>query len=360
MKKLALTAGLLLSTLSFADVDYSRCNHLGMGFGNGMLDNDGKLVPAMGMTITDVKTVGSVQTYKLKGQMASFNGHVTNHESEISITRDRSGRVTKVKLGGEKPSQTMIDMYKSYTSPTGMYYQTGAYGSSTPQPMISVGSESVSLDQLTNEQAETAGISKSLTEYRKLQGERRKDKATLRKMKDHYAKINEVADYQFPFGQENEFEVQDGVCMMKSVSQRTYSTKTKEVTTQLMNSKESCEEIKKLHKKYEPKLNECQTVSETLNKEYWDTFGTQLVQSPYGMGGVVGGVAGGGAGGVVGGSMGGGYGYGYGFGGYGMTISGPIQVQLWTCENYYGVQPVPGFGTTGGWGQAPESNAQKQ
>lgn len=58
--------------------------------------------------------------------------------------------------------------------------------------------------------------------------------------------------------------------------------------------------------------------------------------------------------------MGGGYGYGNGFGGYGMTISGPIQVQLWTCENYYGVQPIPNFGTTGGWVEAPESNAQKQ
>lgn len=355
MKKLSLYTGLLLTSLSFADVDYSRCNHLGMGFGNGMLDNDGKLVAPNGMNITDVKTVGNVQTYKLKGQMASFSGLVTSYESEISVTRDKFGRVTKVKIGGDKPSQTMIDMYQSYSSPTGMYYQ-GAYGSSSQQPMIRVGNDSVSLDQLTDEQADTAGIRKPLTEFRKLQGERRKDKATLKKMKDHYAKINEVADYQIPFGQETEFEVQDGVCMMKSVSQRTYSTKTKEVTTKLMNSKESCEEIKKLHKKYEPKLNECQTVSNTLNQEYWDNFGSKFSQNPYGMGGIVGGAVGGSAGGMVGGSMGGGYGY----GGFGMTISGPIQTQLWTCENYYGVQPIPSFGTTGGWGQAPESNAQDQ
>lgn len=360
MKKISLYSGLLLTSLSFADVDYSRCNYLGMGFGNGMLDNDGKLVAAPGMTITDVKTQGLEQTYKIKGQVMSFTGAMTPMESEISVTRDKFGRVTKVKTGGDKPIQATIDMYKSFASPTNSYYPGGAYGNGSVQPMISVGGESLPLDQLTAEQAETAGISKPLTEYRKLQGERRKDKATLRKMKDQYAKINEVADYQIPFGQETEFEVQDGVCMLKSVSQRTYSTKSKEVKTQLMNSKESCEEIKKPHKKYESKLNECQTVGNTLNQEYWENFGSKLYQPSFGMGGIVGGVAGGGTGGVVGGSMGGGYGYGYGFGGYGMTITGPIQSQLWTCENYYGVQPIPSFGTTGGWGQAPESNAQKQ
>ena len=184
-------------------------------------------------------------------------------------------------------------MYKSFASPTNSYYPGGAYGNGSVQPMICVGNETVPLDQVTDEQAETTGIGKPLTEYRKLQGERRKYKATMRKIKVHYAKINEVADYHIPFGQETEFEVQDGVCMLKSVSLRTYSTRSKEVKTQLMNSKESCEEIKKLHKKYEPKLNECQSVSNTLHQEYWDNFGSKLYQPSFGMGGIVGGAGGG-------------------------------------------------------------------
>ena len=47
------------------------------------------------MTITDVKTDGGVQTYKLKGQIMNYFG---------AMTRDKFGRVTKVKNGGDKPS----------------------------------------------------------------------------------------------------------------------------------------------------------------------------------------------------------------------------------------------------------------
>lgn len=368
MKTLSLITGLLITSVSFADIDYTRCNQAGL-FG-ATIDNDGQIKPYDFLELQGKTTTGNEETYTFAYKSNyGIVGAQSAPRMILTVTRDENGKVVKVQSGGDKPDQQTIDMWKNMYQGGGT---VGGYGSGSgygggfvaggiaggfSEPYYNIDGKSVSLDKMTSEEAKSAGFGSAVDDYRKLSSQRRKDKKTLEAMKKAYKKIHDKADYVFPFGQESEFEIKDGVCMLKSMSNRQYSTKTKEVTTQLISSRQGCEEVQKLYKKYEPRLNECQSVSNSLNKEYWENFGSKHQLSPWG--GSVGGIAGGYAGGfggsyVNGGGMAGGYptsgiviGGGYAGGFNSSPYVGPISGELWSCEQFYGVGRIEG-GVVGG------------
>lgn len=355
MKKMILASTLLVSTQAFADIDYSRCIQA-MGIGHGIvIDNDGKVGPADFMTVKSRSTEGLIETVVLEMK----DGFNKGYETKVTIERDEQGRIVRAGTGGDRPDKKTIEMWsQAYSNP---YY--GNWNSKVSEPVYNIDGKKVPLDKVTKEQAKKAGFDGSLDEFRKLKAQRRKDKKTLKSMNDVYKKIHAKADYVIPFGTEAEFDIKDGLCLVKNVSSKTYSTKTKEVTKQLTSSREGCEEVQKLYKKYETKLNECSNVQTALNNEYYENFYKKKLKDQGGMtggypGGIAGGYVGGYAGGYAGGMSGGMVG---GYMSPGMGNLGLISGELSLCEYTYGVGPVQSFypGTTGGY-TGGSSEASKQ
>lgn len=342
MKRLLVTSSLLISGLAYADIDYSRCMQAaGLNFQGVNITNDGKVEPMEHMTLKGAHGQGKIEHYTFAMKEKSMFMGGMPYEVTVTVERDDQGRIIRASTGGDKPDQKTIDMWKKYYSAP--YH--GGWGSHN-EPVYNIDGKRVPLEKVTKEQAKEAGFANNLEEFRKLKSAHRKDKKTLQKMKEAYNKVHAKADYVIPFGQEADFDFKDGVCMTKSVSSKTYSTKTRDVSKELMSSREGCEEVQKLYKKYETKLNECRDVQASLDKEYFENFASKKKNhNPYGfgMGGYVGGIAGGYvtgggmAGGMVGGSV----------GGYMSMNYSPIHSELWSCEYTYGVGPI-GFGTTGG------------
>ena len=351
MKRIILASTMLISASAFADIDYSRCTQAtNLGLYGVNINNDGKVEPAQHMQVKSRSTEGLVETLVLE----TNSGFGKGMEMKVTIERDEQGRVIRASTGGERPDPKTIEMYKKYYSAPAY----GGWGTNT-EPVFQIDGSNVPLEKVTKEQAKKAGFDKNVDEYKRLKSQRRKDKKTLEKMNEVYSKIHAKADYVIPFGQEAEFDIKDGLCLVKNVSSKNYSTKTKDVSKQLLSSREGCEEVQKLYKKYETKLNECSDVQAKLNNEYYENFYKKKMQhSPYMMGGYAGGYAGGMVGGYVTGGMAGGMvgGYGMGMGNHGL-ISG----ELYSCEYTYGVGPVPSYypGTTGGIvGGSSESSKQ--
>ncbi len=342
MKKMLLVTGLLVSGLAQADIDYSRCMYsAGLSFQGVTITNDGKVEPQEHMVLKSAHGDGKTESYTFAMKEKSPFMGGANYEVTVTVERDEQGRIIRAGTGGDKPDQKLIDMWKNYYAQP-LY---GGWGRNSG-PVYNIDGKKIPLEKVTKEQAKEAGFAENLDQFRKLNSARRKDKKTLKKMKETYSKIHAKADYVIPFGSEAEFDFKDGVCMTKSTSSKNYSTKTKEVTKQLISSREGCEEVQKLYKKYETKLNECSTVQQSLNNEYYENFYKKKMQNnPYG--GMYGGMAGGMAGGIAGGYVTGGMGGGVVVGGFPGQNTGLIQSELWSCEYTYGVGKI-GLGIVGG------------
>lgn len=343
MKKMFLVTGLLVSGIVQADIDYSRClQAAGLSYQGVIFTNDGKVQPMDHMELKGANVNGKIEHYTFVAKDKMTYPGAVPYEVKLTVERDDQGRIIRAGAGGDKPDQKLIDAWKKYYSQP--YY--GGWGISS-EPFYNIEGKKIPLKKVTKEQAKEAGFDNNLEQFRKLKSARRKDKNTLKKMKEVYSKIHAKADYAIPFGQEAEFDFKDGVCMAKSTSSKTFSTKTKEVSRQLISSREGCEEIQKLYKKYETKLNECGEVQASLNKEYYENFYVKKMQSsPYMIG------YGMGPGGVgMAGGMGGGYVTGGGIvAGYMSPSSnkGLITAELMTCEYTYGVGQIGMMGVAGG------------
>lgn len=351
MKKTLVISSLLLSSFAFADVDYSRCL-MASGLYGATIDNDGKLQPSQWQKLKDMKTEGKKETYTFENHMA-FGGNPLT--TEVVIERDDQGRVIKASTGGDKMDPKALKQYKdimvqSSVTPMGGYGMGGYFGSGMPtqspdfmthEPQFFVDGKIIPLSKLSKEQAKKAGFDGNIENLQKLKQQWRKDKKVVKKIKDGYSKIIEKSAMMVPMGQEAEFEIKDGVCLVKNTTTKNYNTKTKEVVKTPGVSRETCEEIQKIHKKYQAKLNECQDVQMKVSQEYFE----KKIFANYGSMG--GGYVGGYVGGIVGG-MG---------GGYGMNSA-----NIYQCEMLYGVTPVGMGGIVGGVaaGSTPESNSKQE
>jgi hypothetical protein len=238
MKKMILASTLLISASAFADIDYSRCTQAAnLGLYGVNINNDGKVEAAPYMEIKSRSTEGLIETLVVEQK----DGYGKGFETKVTIERDEQGRVVRASTGGERPDPKTIEMYKKY-------YSDPSYGGwgSNAEPVFQIDGSNVPLEKVTKEQAKKAGFDKNVDEFKRLKSQRRKDKKTLEKMNEVYSKIHAQADYVIPFGQEAEFDIKDGLCLVKNVSSKNYSSKTKDVSKQLLSSREGCEEVQKL------------------------------------------------------------------------------------------------------------------
>lgn len=367
MKKLLVATVVLASTFAHADVDYSRCMMASGAF--SQIDNDGKIQFGPYQKVKSQKTEGNKETYVLEMPGFLNNGPTTY---EVTYERNDQGHIVKATTGGEKMDAKALQQYKQGIVNSSVFMGTsaqymGGYGGyaggiagglvggymgggagnkyQSPdfmysEPQFWVEDKIVPLSKLSKDQAKKVGFEGNIEELQKAKSQWRKDKKVLKKIKDGYAKITDKAPLVVPMGTETEFEVKDGVCLVKNQSQKFYNTKTKEVSKQEGISREKCEQIQNIRKKYMTKLNECQDTQMKMNGEFFEKgiYDQGMSMGMYG--------------GYVGGMV----------GGYGLGMGGMSSFQ---CEALYGVGQVQfmGSGETGGiQGGAPAkpSDSSKQ
>lgn len=344
MKKLVVLSSLLVSSIAMADVDYSRCM-MSAGIYGATIDNDGKFQPSEYQKVKSVKTEGKVETYVFESTGGGYGFGGSTYE--VQLTRDEQGRIIKASTGGDKMDPKALKQYKDTMvqfSVSGIGgYAMGGYGNQAPdfmtqEPQFYTAEGIIPLSKLTKEQAKQVGFEGNIENLQKMKSQWRKDKKVVKKIKDGYAKILDKTSLMVPMGQEAEFEVKDGVCLVKNVASKSYNTKSKEVVKTPGVSREACEKIQTIHKKYEAKLNECQDVNMKVSQEYFQN-------KVYGEGG---GYVAGMGGGLVGG-FGGGYAGGFGGGFGGGYMGGMMGANPYQCQMLYGVGPIQG-GFVGGMG----------
>ena len=359
MKKVLFATGLLMSSMVFADVDYSRCL-MGSGLWGSQIDNDGKIQFSQWQKVKSQKTEGNKETYVVESQ-----GYGTTPMSvEYTIERNDQGHIVKVSTGGDKMDPKSVKAYKDSVINNSIYMGTsaqymggyggyvggmaGGYASNgfnnqyqspdfmTSEPQFFVDGKMISLSKLSKEDAKKAGFDGNIEALQKAKQQWRKDKKVVGKIKDGYAKIVEKSALVIPMGQESEFEVKDGVCLVKNVAYKSFNSKTKDVVKTPGVSREQCEKIQAIHKKYATKLNECSQVQMKMNGEFFE-------KGVYDGGGIAGGyVTGGYPGGMV--------------GGYGMGL-GMGSMSSFQCQALYGVSQIE-YGMAGGIGAGETGGLQ--
>jgi hypothetical protein len=328
MKKAFLVTSLLVSSLAYADVDYSRCL-VATGINGGTFDNDGQFLPSKWQKLKSKTTDGNKETYILESvPYGGLSEVVTN---EVVIERDDQGKIIKASTGGDKMDPKSIQQYRDRMIDTSINGNTLA-GINTYEPQIYLDGKAVSLSNLTKKQAESTGFKGNFEQIKKLKTQWRKDKKIVQQIKDAYSKILDSSSLLIPMGQEANFEIKDGVCLVKDVAYKKYDPKSKQVVKVAGISRQDCENAQIIHKKYEAKLNECNLVDGKIAQEY----------SVKGINAHTGGIAGGNMGGFPGG-MGNGYGGGM-LGGSGSQPTLP----MYHCNMLYGVGPIGMGGMVGG------------
>lgn len=315
MKKTLLLSSLLLTSTAFADIDYSRCQGAGM-LGMVTIDNDGKLQTFNKAPFKSIKTEGNKETY----EMANVYG---GGSSFITLERDQAGAITKIINGQDKPDAKYIQNYKEMMiNSSVMSIPTNPMSPDVMlfEPSFFVEGKMVKLSKITKEEAKKVGFGVNVEEIQKLKSQWKKDKKSVKKLKESYAAILDKTALSVPAGSVTEVEVKDGVCVPTKISNRTYNAKTKEVITTPSMSKDQCDKIQAVYTKHKEKLDSC-------DKSQMEAS-TEMFKELYGEGGMVAGVVGGyvaGQGSGYAGGMAGGYlvgGIASGFGGGYMSMSG--------------------------------------
>lgn len=377
MKKSFFAFLTLASASAFAvEVDYSRC----VMFTGIQLDHEGRVQAAPYQTIKSQRTEGNTEHLVLE---SSFGNQ--KYPMDVSIVRDSQGRVQKITTGGERPSNQMVQQYRDmmvnsavmmapYTGSMGMggYGQPGFMSQepqywvrkrNAPAPaprdgsaagaqsgsgggsvviqggvvggMIDSNYEMVPLSRLTREQAQEVGI-ENVEELNRLRGQWRRDRRTANRLRSSYRQVVDRSALVIPLGSEVDVDIQEGVCLPKSISSRFYNSQSGQVNTFPVSTRENCEKIRNVFRRNERKISECQDVQRAVTQDYATEMGGGMVGgggsgmylgpgpvnslSTSGMmGGIVGGYVQGGMG--AGGFMGG-MGMGGGFGGAGMMSPG--------------------------------------
>ncbi len=279
---LALSSGVMA-----ADIDYSRCGGP-LGF-SGRFDNDGKLQPASGMSITSQKTEGKTETYVLEGTLNNpyggfggamagygggamggfgggiglggpYGGQTFKSKTEIKIERDDEGRIVKMTSGGDKVDPAYVEQMK------GMYSGLNFSGHSEPSVWVNSNNQPhiVPVSKLTQDQAKEIGYEGDWNEIKRLQGQWKKDKKSLGKIQNGYAELLKNAPVSIMLGEQDEFDFQDGACVLKNKGQRFYNSKTKEVSVVQGMSREQCNEVGTLYTKYQRQISDCSSSQQTI------------------------------------------------------------------------------------------------
>ena len=353
--KYVLVLSSILATSAFAqgvlpEVDYVQCQRA-VGFMGPQLNSFGEfdkeatgMLPAPDVETKKTEAGGSRMTYTYKTDGGPWNKGKPIVSTYI-IEKDKDGKLTKIISGGDKMDKHQVQMHKQMMIESSSY--TGVpMGGLTNDPMMTVslngqGFYQTPLSKLDTAEAKKFGV--DMDELRKLRSEKRKDNRVMKKLRDGYTKLFDKAPLMIPNGTEVEVEIKDGACGISKVSQRAYDPKSKANQVTSSVSRERCDAVNNITKKYEKQLQSCAMTNMQMNQELFALNAPTGVTGGY-VGGAVGGINGGVAGGYVGGAVGGiaggmnggMYGGGLGLGGYGYPGAFHGQgMDSWQCQMYF-------------------------
>lgn len=354
MKHIFVLSALIISSSLSAQVDYHQCQQA-LGYFGPQLDENGDFSkgPLLGLPVPDIETTktdaGSRVTYTYKYPGGQFNGGKPSSTIYV-IEKDKEGRVSKIISGGDKVDPQNVKFTKEMMLESAVQSSL-PYGSVTLDPIIAIDMDAQGIVQSPISKLDEAHAKKfglDMSALKKLRAEVKKDKKSIAKIRKEYAKFFEKAPIMMPMGNEYEVEIKDGACQVKSVTGRTFDPKTKEIRKIPGLTRERCQEVSKVYKKYEQQLNSCAVVNMKLSAE----LGNGLYGYPGGgyiggsAGGMVGGVAGGYVGSVAGGMIGGaGGGYPGGLGLAAQNPYGSSGPEMNQCTLLFGDQGSGGWGT---------------
>lgn len=322
---LGLISLLFISNFAMADVDYSRCNMAAAQSG-ARLDHDGKLVVAPWQKIKNISTKDKVEKYVIEtdgGSLAYGYQIPTGMKTEVTIERDEQGRVIRMQTGPDtldKKGLAAVQKAQLHMQLSGTVFQSdlansnGYFGSKNTmlqEPVFFVKGENgqdtyVKLSDLTKKQRQAMGLSHDL--YKDIKKQWRRDKKTVAKLEKGLKEIQEKSHPVYPIGQEANFEITDGVCTPKDMSNRMFHSKDNSVHKNLTFTKEACEDVARLHLKHKESIAKCDEVSKVMTQDIWNNSGKISVLTQNGMFAYGGGL----------GAMGGGLG---GYAGVGLQVS---------------------------------------
>jgi len=341
------------SSLSFAQVDYSKCNNAMGNFYGPKIDNDGKLELGLGEKLVSKETKGNQEIYEIEndGSVYGFGigqaGEKTN-KRKVVLTRDSNGNVITFQNGGDSLSKSEIKQMKdqqlqfqmqqavwgadaTFGKSLNSGMQFSGYGTIVNEPSYYVidkeGKSKVKkIKELTKEERKYVGISDEL--YKNITGNFRKDKKIIKKIEKGLKKIQDDGKSAFYLGDKTEFLIENGKCQPLEKSTRMYREADQKVHENLQVSIDGCLQIESLYNKYQKDITQCNDSSLKLTDDYF-----KMQQS--GKGSELGFTGMGGYGGYPGLGMGG-YGGGYGgFGGFG-GIHGQLSMQKINCDQFFG------------------------
>lgn len=339
--KYVLVFSSILATSAFAqgvlpEVDYQQCQRA-VGFLGPQLNSFGEfdkeatgMLPAPDIETKKTENGGTRMTYTYKSENGPWN-RGKPFVSTYVIEKDKDGKLTKIISGGDKMSKQQIQTHKQMMIESSAY--TGVpMGGLTNDPIMTVslnnqGFYQTPLSKLDSAEAKKFGV--DMDELRKLRSEKRKDNRVMKKLRDGYTKLFDKAPLMIPNGSEAEVEIKDGSCVIHKVSQRVYDPKNKVNQTTSTISRERCDSVNAITKKYEKQLQSCAQTNMQMNQELF------ALNNPTGVtGGYVGGMAGGYVGGAVGGAVGGIQGGALGGYGYPGSMHGQ-GADSWQCQMYF-------------------------
>jgi hypothetical protein len=219
-------------------------------------------------------------------------------------------------------------LYKNMSVDNSLMAIAGSpYQAHEHEPSFIIDRKIVRLSQLTKKQAKEVGI-EGVEAIQKLKLQWRKDKMAVAKIKESYKTIMENSPLVFFTGTEANFEIKDGVCLAKDTATKYYNTKTKEVTKVAGLSRDTCEKMQNVYKKYATKLTECSSLQFQASQEYMQAMAKTSAPTYYGPGMGASAYPTGSyyTGGIYGGMVAG-------------SNSGQEFAQVQTCEYLYGVGP---------------------
>lgn len=333
--KLFVTTLTLMSAVAYAEVDYSRCTGAS-GMWGVSLDSEGKLASNPYQKIVNKTTEGKIEKYDIENEYPDYKGGIIKSKTQVTLERDDQGRVVKMQTGGDKLDKKNLEMMKKFQlqgQVSMAMMSAGSYGTAMGEPTYYVKDKDnkstfKKLSDLSKEERSQVNISEEA--FKEMKQKAKQEKKSASKIEKG---LKEIQDKSFPvyyLGQESEFEITDGVCKPKSVSQRMINTKDNSIVKNKVFSKESCEEVQKLYVKHKEQISKCESSNALVAKDLYQEHEKikDVMGGQYSMGGYPGGGMGGGyVGGMYGGGMVGGMGG--GFGGY-----GPQSNTLTYLKNY--------------------------
>lgn len=206
------------------------------------LDKQGKIIPAQGYEFSSIKQQDKKEIYTLTPNQENPYG---GPDQIWIISKDKSGRVTRIETGGERPSQKLIDF--------------------------------------ENKQTQNTLLQNALA--------RKKIKSSFSLPNAEAFKLALASPEDIPvrFGSVVELDHSSGNCYVSKLAHREYDQKTKRVIESVQFSVDRCEAIKNLNQKFQKDIAECSAKYKVHEVEL-----TSLLTKPEFIGNLTSGVGGGG------------------------------------------------------------------